>query len=211
MLVFLPDSACRPVHCVCWRLEVWGMFGRCWKEKMCRFTYESGGWCSVPWALWHRCCQTPGLALLPSEPTDQTFSTGLSKAISSRGEQQTERRCDSSPSGKGDKKALCFDVKDQSVHSGFFCVFLAPQSVYECVLLTDHTRGALSEGGSLQNNIFRVPTCSQRFGERYLLYNSLKSKSKNVKPWRQNMNTMYSNTGNRKEHGLGHRAVSQKD
>ena len=85
--------------------------------------------------------------------------------------------------------------------------------VYECVLLTDHAWTALSEGDLLQNNTFHVPTCSQRSGECYLYIISWNQRAKTWscgdKAWQQRR--AIQERINRKQHGPGHGAASQKD
>lgn len=147
----------------CWGLgTVWPML----EGENARLTSESSGWCLVPWALQHHCCQTPRPPLLLLEPPDQTLGTGLSKPISSWREDRAERLWCSLLARKGDKGALCFDSCDQSVCSAVYCVLLCISARLEmCVLLTDHTWTALSAaGGSLQNNICHVPICWKSIG-----------------------------------------------
>lgn len=57
-------------------------------------------------------------------PLDQTVGTGLSKAISSQTEDHTGMLWSSLRARKGDKKALCFDFKDQFVRSAVYCLTL---------------------------------------------------------------------------------------
>lgn len=103
MLLFLPDSACSPVHCVCRRAEVWGrrkMLGSDLKVVAEAHSLGLGSAVAV---------KPRGPLLLLLQPLDQTLSAGLSKPILSWGGEQTERLLHSLPARKRDKKALCFD------------------------------------------------------------------------------------------------------
>lgn len=70
-LLFLPDSAYSPVHCICRRAKVWGTFGRFWKEEMRRShlrvladvwslglcsagAVKPRGLCLFCWSLWNK-------------------------------------------------------------------------------------------------------------------------------------------------------------
>lgn len=206
MLLFLADSAYSPVHCVCLRAEVWGMFGRCWREKM--LGSHLRGWCSLPWAVQHHRCQTPGPSLLLLEPADQTLGTGLSKPISSWREEQTERLWYSLLARNGDKKHFALTLRT-NVFTQQILVSYLHLSMFMNVsyLLTIHEQHrALREA--------RYRTTHPYMHTALVLYMfSCNQRAKTWKcgdtEWKQSI--VIQERINRKQHGLGHRAVSQKD
>lgn len=177
--------------------NVWPML----EGENARLTSESSGWCSVPWALQHRRCQTLGPSLLLSEPTDQTLGTGLSKPILSWGEEQTERLCCSLLVRKRDKKSSLLWLEVPVFSTELFLVSCLCRNMFMNVPYLLTIWGTLSaSGGLLQNNIFHVPACLQQLEECVLCsYVFLKSKRKDVEMWRQSMKTWYSVTRKNKQ------------
>lgn len=141
MLLFLPDSAYSSVHCVCRRAQVWGMFGRCWKEKMlgshlrALADSRSLGVCST-------------IAVKPRGPRFFSWSLRITHSTQDcqnlfchGGGKNRLKGCDTVYWQDGETKSHFTLTFRSNVFTQQFltCVLLSSKHVYKCVLLSDHT------------------------------------------------------------------------
>lgn len=162
MLLFLPDSAYSPVHCVCWRAEVWGMFGRCWKEKMLGSHLRA-----VADALSLGLCST--IAVKPQGPRSFSWSLRIKHSAkdcqtpSCHGENRL-RSCDTVyQQERGTKKHFALTFRTNVFIQQFLVSYLhLSMFLNVSYLLTIHEQHlALREACY---SIFHVPTCLQCLG-----------------------------------------------
>lgn len=147
MLLFLPDSAYSAVHCVCRRAAVWGMFGRCWREKMLGSHLRA-----VADARSLGLCST--IAVKPRGPRFFSWSPRIKHSAhdcqnpSRHGEgEHTERLCYSLLARKKDKKHFALTLRTNVFTQHFLVSYLHLSTLRNVsYLLTIHEqRWALRE------------------------------------------------------------------
>lgn len=191
MLLFLPDSACSPAHCVCRHAEVWWMFGQCWKEKMLDSHLRAVA-----------DARSPGLcgavAVKPRGP--RFFSRSLRikhlaqdcQNPSCHGGKSRLRGCAAVYWWERETKAHFALIWRTSVcHSVVSSVLLVSQHVYECVLLTDHMRNTLCFGSLVTEQHISCPCMPTAVCPVQLCFLEIKD----MEVQRRGMKTWYSNTG----------------